>query len=315
MTLKTFILTLFLVITGLAVFCTTSFAQDKIYKKDGSRIDARITSIGHTMVWYKRPDNLNGPDYGLLKKDIAIVIYPDGNAAVFFGPNKMPDTAFYKNKEEPVKYVKRNRKVINDSLSYHYGKNIFSITPVAFTKALDATINDAGLGLSYERLLDKEGTISFNLPVMLFVSSSRDYNNNVVTNNALGVIPDYSAYNSFWFMPGIKIYTGSDTRKIRFAFGTSLFGVFGSEPYGVYENSSMLNSYYNNSLTSAYHYAMYGFMITGAMNVMAAAHVRLALDIAAGMPVFDDRYLNVYGMPAQVLSPFIQAGFKIGYCK
>ena len=78
-------------------------AQDKIYKADGSIINAKVKTVGTNTVTYKKYDNPTGPDYTILKKEISSIVYETGAQDNF--------------KQDDDKSTKYGRKRIN------YGKN------------------------------------------------------------------------------------------------------------------------------------------------------------------------------------------------
>jgi len=61
----------------------TVSAQDLITKKDGTDIQAKILEVTSTEVKYKKYSNLEGPTFTLLKSDILIVRYENGENEVF----------------------------------------------------------------------------------------------------------------------------------------------------------------------------------------------------------------------------------------
>lgn len=71
---------LFLVIT----FWTTNvFSQDKIYLKSGENIKSKILEVNIIDVKYKKFSNLEGPLYTIVKSDIHMVIYENGESDIF----------------------------------------------------------------------------------------------------------------------------------------------------------------------------------------------------------------------------------------
>ena len=63
--------------------CFSVFAQDLITKKDGTDIQAKILEITTNEVKYKRFSNLEGPTYSILKSDILLVRYENGEVEMF----------------------------------------------------------------------------------------------------------------------------------------------------------------------------------------------------------------------------------------
>ena len=287
--------------TGILLVCSVfiSFcvlAQDKIHKKDGKIIDAKVIAVGGKKVTYKRFDDLNGPEHTLLIADIAEIVYQNHTVDFFdtFG--------------EPAGGKKDNDKIKDKPLRDNAGRNIFAITPLAYTVALDGTINDAGIGVSYERLFGRKGRFGLELPFMIAFSSNKDFDNGTV-----GYAGITQKFTSLYIMPGIKFYPAPCNTKIRYSVGLSFFGIFGSEPLSIYEaNSPVYSSGPYNYPAGTQHYSMYGPMISNAINFAAAKHLEMALELSAGIQVSDNRYaapVETLGLPL----PFYQFGFKIGY--
>jgi len=75
---------LFLVI----ILLTSSVsAQDKIYLKSGENIDSKILEVNINDVKYKKLSNLEGPLYTIVKSDIHMVIYENGESEIFTSNN------------------------------------------------------------------------------------------------------------------------------------------------------------------------------------------------------------------------------------
>ena len=272
-------------------------AQDKIYKKDGTVIDAKVKSVGQKTVTYKRSDNPDGPEYTILENDIAKIVYPNGQTDTFEGFDKNAGKNKNTGKDKHPKY----------------GKNTFAVTPLAYTVSADNTINDVAIGASYERALDRHGRIAFIMPVMLAFSSTRDFDNYVVSVNGTNLT--YGHYTSVYLIPGIKFYPAPDRYKVRYSLCASFFCFLGSEPAAVYDANAAANYNPNTGTytysSGTYHYTMYGLMLSNSVNIAATKHLVMGIDLGAGFPVADNRYAS--GESLGIPVPFMQFGFKIGY--
>lgn len=281
-------------IAALALLPLGAHAQDKIYRKHGDVIEAKVKEVQDNSVLYKRFDNPDGPDYVISKREIKKIVYQGGQTDEFSDNNtkspRRPSQAEIKRGPYPKKY----------------GENILSVTPGAYLVALDGTINDAGIGITYERMLDDHGHISLNLPIMMHFSSSRDYTNNYY---GYGISGDFKSYNSFLFMPGVKFYPAPDREMVRYSLGASFFAMLGGEPYAVYVN----NSSYSGNPQDTWHYSMYGIVLSNSVNISATRHLYLALDLSGGIPFSDNRRQNNSSYIDVPFSPWIQFGFKCGY--
>jgi hypothetical protein len=68
------------IIGGLVFISGFSFAnaQDRLVLRTGSEISVQIADTGAGLIRYKRFDNLQGPIYAALRKDVARIVYRDG---------------------------------------------------------------------------------------------------------------------------------------------------------------------------------------------------------------------------------------------
>nr|MBC7612395.1 hypothetical protein [Pseudopedobacter sp.] len=65
-----------------------SKAQDKIYKKDGTVLEAKVTEVGSSEIKYKAFANLNGPVYTIAKAAILKITYENGNVENYDATSK-----------------------------------------------------------------------------------------------------------------------------------------------------------------------------------------------------------------------------------
>ena len=74
-----------------SVLSLSAIAQDKIYKKGGAVIDAKVTEVGNTEVKYTVPADQNGPIYTLDKGRILKIVYQNGRTESFQSNLKDPE--------------------------------------------------------------------------------------------------------------------------------------------------------------------------------------------------------------------------------
>ncbi len=284
----------FLLLVASIGIATSLRAQDKIYKTDGGIIESKVKKVELRSIVYKRYNNQDGPEYTILKKDVVKIVYENGTTDVFDGKAKYsPD--------------KDDRAKAEKAIKNKYGDNILSVIPGAYTVAVDGSINDVGVGLCYERLLDKRGHIGITLPVMVCFASTRDFNDYAYYYYGTSNTANYSShYHSLYLMPGLKFYPAGSNTSVRYSIGVSLFCVFGTEPTGVFDPTTV-------SPTSTYNYSMTGLMLSNSINISATRHLYMALDLGAGVPLSDKRHPNYDETLGGLLGPFIQFGFKFGY--
>ena len=58
-------------------------AQDTLALKSGINIPVKIIEVGISEVIYKKIDNLNGPNFSILKSEVSMIQYENGSKDVF----------------------------------------------------------------------------------------------------------------------------------------------------------------------------------------------------------------------------------------
>lgn len=247
------------------LMCFYCSAQDKIFMRNGVVAEGKVKAIGRSSITYKKASNANGPDYTIEKKAVVKIVYENGSVETF-----------------PMKGRMRGEPGDEKDLS-KYGSNVLSVMPGIYTVSLSGSMNDPGLGLCYERLLDEKGHIGFSIPVFINFLTDRDfqYNYNYSYGYGYGTAPGSAGYRSVGFMPGVKFYPMPKSATVRYAIGASFFTITGKEPFSVYDPGS--------SSMGDYKFSMYGLMVTNSLNISATKHLCVALEINGGMPVSDNR--------------------------
>lgn len=70
-----------------------AMAQDVIVMRDGTSILSKVLEITPTEVKYKKYSNLDGPTFTVLKTDILVINYENGEKETFETPENLPATA------------------------------------------------------------------------------------------------------------------------------------------------------------------------------------------------------------------------------
>ncbi|XZF15912.1 hypothetical protein ACTHGU_07225 [Chitinophagaceae bacterium MMS25-I14] len=281
MILKKTLLAALLIFTGTAVN-----AQDKIIKKNGDVINARVKEIGMRTVTYKRYDNPDGPDFVINRNEIDLVRFENGT-------------------EEHMTRNFRERHGIRadykDRNGQTYGRNILSLAPVQFTNT-----SVMGVGLHYERILDKRGIFSLYVPLAYSFKNSSYY--------------DYNVYNSvneqrsaFWAYPGVKFYPTGSNRKVSYAAGACFAIGAGNVPVrrSVYDPNTQT---YITERTNKDFFQM-GVMVNSSLNIQPTPHVYLGVELGLGIPYIQNDNSDSYDNRSFNYSdePLVQFNFKIGY--
>ena len=268
----------------LLMLTSVAFAQDKIFKKDGSVIEAKILEVGVRTVSYKRIDNQDGPKYTVAKSALDRIEFENGTNEFFDQRSK----------------VRHSPKVDNTK----YGNNIIAFFPMLINNG------GVGLGLSYERLLGKNTHISFYIPI----SATFDANNDYYNSSSVIVNGDRNSY-SYFAMPGIKIYPTGAKGKVRYGVGPAVALRFGSQ--------ANYNPLYDPNGTITYNYTQQnrfaaGAVINNSLNLSPTKRLYLGLELALGFVFYEEigGVSNNYSFSPydfDVDEPIAQFGFKIGY--
>jgi hypothetical protein len=84
-----------------------AFSQDKIFLKSEENIEAKILEINVDEVKYKKYSNLEGPTFTILKSDIHMIIYQNGESEIFKA-EEMPSST------TPNTNVPTEKKILNE---------------------------------------------------------------------------------------------------------------------------------------------------------------------------------------------------------
>jgi len=266
--------TLFIAITCLLSFSFAQ-AQDEIHKKNGDVLEVKVTEVGTKLISYQKANNPDGPVYKIEKDHISKIVYANGSEDNF-GPMRAQRETEHR---KPVKY----------------GNNIIGFMPMQITSGV-------GLGLSYERVLDKEGILSFYMPVTVAFAE------NGIDPYYVGTGTSNNTAPTFYIMPGLKFYPTGGKGVVRYAVGPNLVYINGqSYSYSnlVYDNNGNV---IGQTTPGWKQRSALGVMVTNSLNINPTGHLHLGLDLGIGFTYFDK--VDNMNMSNEAIAQF---GFKIGY--
>lgn len=245
-------------------------AQDRIFKKNGEIIDAKISLVNNEIIVFKKFDNPDGPEYSIPKADVAKIKYKNGSQDIFEENNDM--IGVEKGKEMPKMSAEVVRK-----------KSIAAFSPIVFTE------HGYGVYVSWEHPLDNLGWVTFYVPVMATWSSSADQTGK---RDAL-----------FYAMPGIKFYpTLNSATKGKFSIGPSLVMAVGTgTPSG--------NSPYPVDPNPHQNHVMMGAMAVIGDNYFISEHAYLGIDFGLGYSYLN-QYNGTNDVTAALVEFSLKAGYR-----
>ena len=261
-------------------------AQDKIYLTDGTTIEARVKEIGPKNIVYRRWDNQEGADYILIRREVEKIVYQNGTEERMNRSFSGPGRPGMRKRDEPATTDTRKK---DTRYGGEYGKNILSIAPIQMTNE-----SVSGIGVHYERLIDKAGMFAVYIPVAVsFFDEERG------TSKA-----SRTFINTY---PGVKIYPGGSGKRASYSVGASFGFGFGSK---------FKETRVQDPNTGAYTYTYQdasvfktGFLVNNGLNIQPTRNFYVGLEFGIGILYYNNEKTD-YNVGED---PFVQFNFKMGY--
>ena len=277
-----------------AVCAITANAQDKLHLRNGDDLEVKVIKVEDRDIIYKKWNNQQGPDYIIKKKEVELITYENGTTDDLATTEDEDDEP---RRRDPRGY--RSRRMGNnpntDRDAHLYKNNIISIAPVQMTNE-----GPAGVGVSYERVLDKKGLFSINIPLALTFYTDDNNNNNYPYSSNTATF--FNAY------PGLKIYPFGSRRKVSYSVGPSVEIGFGKK-YNDYNNYGT-NPYY----PTTYNAFQMGLMVTNGLNIQPTPHFSLGIELGIGVYYYKNQDGNGFSYSiGDDDTPLVQFNFKLGY--
>lgn len=155
-----------------------------------------------------------------------------------------------------------------------------------------------GVGLHYERVIDKRNIISFYLPYALNI---RHYNR----YNGLNYENDRAVFN--YFYPGIKVYPTGSNRRVSYAVGASAAIGFGEKYIDYYDQNRGAWQYGKRDVFKA------GLLINNSLNVQPSKKIYIGVELGLGFNYYNEENDLVNGSYSDIDEPLVQFNFKVGY--
>lgn len=239
-----------------AIFSVAN-AQDVIIRRNGKIIECKVIEVGINNVTYRLGKEESDASFIIRKNELSSIRLENG-------------VTVYMNERQEAENEKNQRR------GMPFGANLINFSPF---KALDS---GAGLGISYERIIDKQGYFGIILPLTLTLpdnyTSSFSYDSR-------------SGNEVFYFSPGLKIYPAGQ-RRVTYAVGPNLFTGFGHR--WVYNNfyDPKTGSYTNTEGRAKIF--RFGLMVNNYINFQITPKFQLGLNAGLGSRYIEnEKYLNI----------------------
>jgi len=214
------------IITLLALFFTislTSFSQDIMYKKDGSKVEVKVLEINNKEISYKKNSNPDGPAYVISRQEVVLIEFANGE-------------------HELITPVSTPQEVKEKPFTKDYAKNI-----IAF-HLFDVIFGD--VTFSYERIM-ADGRIGLKFPIAFgfYAYDSYDtpfnFNNIFYTGIAVNFYPTGQGKWRYFLGPNFRLGVG---RSAEYQYYYDEYGYYYYDEY--YETDSFYMKYFmDNGVT------------------------------------------------------------------
>lgn len=161
-----------------------SYGQDQIFKKDNTRVEAKIVEVTPKEIKYKLFSNDSGDTLSILKKDLSVIIYQNGKYEVIDNYSNQPVAT------PNIKYLPyKNPKPYKDSLNNIRFKELTVTKNLVSINLLDPL--NGTIGFSYIREFPNKHCHLY-VPISVGFSTPRlSYPNDNFYGDKWGFGPDY----------------------------------------------------------------------------------------------------------------------------
>lgn len=223
----------FLLSCGLVFILSHLFAQDIIYKSDGSEIKTKIIEITTEAIKYKKFEQLEGPVRNILLSDVFMIIYENGTHEVF-KKTEQPENVELEKKETPIQVPqnipeteervetiienkspseKRKKSLLRKSSNIHLGISVgFNSSKFSGDNFLDddrKMVRLQGLNSSASMLLAVDGKKALQFEVIFPDPKGFRANSTAINNHYFEFRLNYID-----FVLSSKFYLNKDNEKI-----------------------------------------------------------------------------------------------------
>lgn len=226
-------------------------------RKNGSIIEGKVTEVGIDKVLYKISQEANAANFAIRKNELLRIEFGNGQT-IWFDKRR---------ERSSERISERNTPIVQDE---ELGKNKIDFSPF---KAFDS---GPGIGISYERILDKSGYFGLLLPFTLTISDS-DYFP-IVTESS----DDDQMY---YFSPTLKIYPFGQ-KRVTYSVGPTLYAGIGKK-WHTYSEYDQATGVYISRDEKRDRFRM-GMIVNNFVNFQITKHFQIGLNAGVG-PRYVDR--------------------------
>lgn len=177
------------------------------------------------------------------------------------------------------------------STSNYYGSNILRVSPL---NVYDAGI---GVGLSYERLLDREQKVGLILPIDFIFNPNNNSNMNSNSNTYV------------YFSPGLKFYPAGQ-KRVTYALGANLLLGMGTRTESIAQVSQNGSIFY---ITQESKNTRLGVVVNNYLNFNVGKNFVIGLNAGLGVLYLNKYENNINNNYNEGMQPTGQFAFTFGF--
>ncbi|MCF0073111.1 hypothetical protein LZD49_21710 [Dyadobacter sp. CY261] len=244
-----------------SLFLVTVHAQDVLVRKNGSTIEGKVIEVGIDKVLYKISQEANAANFVVRKNELLRIEFGNGQT-IWFDKRAERSNERFRGQGQPV---------VQDEAP---GKNKIDFSPF---KALDS---GPGFGISYERILDKNGYFGLLLPFTLTIPDSYYFStgNNSSDDDQM-----------YYFSPTLKVYPFGQ-KRVTYAIGPTIFAGIGRR-WNNYTDYNPSTGVYTNRDEERNRFRM-GMIVNNFVNFQITHHFQIGLNAGIGPRYFDRETLG-----------------------
>lgn len=244
----------------LSIMFAAAHAQDVLVRKNGSTIEGKVVEVGVDKVLYKISKDADAANFAVRKNELLRIEFGNGQTIWF-------DRRAERGRER-VNARSRSRDVVD--YEQQFGRNKIDVSPF---KALDS---GPGFGISYERILDKNGYFGLWLPFTMTLPDSY-----YISAGTEGSDND----QMYYFSPTLKVYPFGQ-RRVTYAIGPTLYAGIGKN-FNSYTNYDPNTGVFTTVDEDRDRFRM-GMIVNNFVNFQITPHFQIGLNGGVG-PRYIDR--------------------------
>ncbi|WP_353721405.1 hypothetical protein [Dyadobacter sp. 676] len=241
----------------LSLFFAVAQAQDILVRKNGSIIEGKVVEVGIDRVLYKISQEANAANFVVRKNELLRIEFGNGQTIWF---DKRRERSADRGREQ-------NSPIVQDE---EFGKNKIDVSPF---KALDS---GPGFGISYERILGKNGYFGLLLPFTITVADSYYFPMGSENSNN---------EEMYYFSPSLKVYPFGQ-KRVTYAVGPTLYAGMGKR-WNNYTDYDPATQVYTSREEERERFRM-GMIVNNYVNFQITKHFQIGLNAGVG-PRYIDR--------------------------